>query len=231
MSRRYRLAFLETICHSKSSRNYSSYRQTNGGTSYLNKRKHSSLKGSLKTGYGNIRNEGVMKQRPETLPYRCMNRIQMCTLIDRGETVGRSNELKAVCNTANESLNIGAEGNRENSAYVQKHPGCFNQQEIILAEKKHVSKCAQNDHATEHAHFKCTNLVDIPALDLDEDACPIYSKDNSYDVGDNTNGSATVQRHTEKSDNNCHNTDNVDHSKYIVSSQNGKKNDEHGVFV
>jgi hypothetical protein len=156
MSKRYRLAFLETICHSKNRHSYSSHRHTNGGTSL--KRKHSSLKGSLRRSnkyINKIEEQQIQHDNKEAFIYQKCQHYGINGNLAKGDK----------CEVRNDCIPL------DGIARVRSYKGGFNPHELIQAEKKHASKCAKTTNEEGYIHLQCTNLADIPPLCLVDEFC------------------------------------------------------------
>ncbi|XP_045198104.1 neuropeptides capa receptor-like isoform X2 [Mercenaria mercenaria] len=231
MSRRYRLAFLETICHSTNRHTYSSYRHTNGGTSL--KRKQSSLKGSLKwNDKGYNKHEDCHKHKTDMENSRYKRFVERCRHYGNDENLAQADGTKALCDETKDCIKL------DGIARVRSYKGGFNQQEIKQAERKHAAKCAQNGHVVDYVQLRCTNLVDIPPLCLVDniyDHCS--ANDYCEDLKNATNESVRADQCNDTSSKDYvvkTQTQNINGScscKNIISDKSGLKSDSEGVFV
>ena len=159
MSKRYRLAFLETICHRKDSHSYSSHRQTNGGTSL--KRKQSSLKGFERRGnkfLNKIEEEQKQKDNNKAFIYQKCHHYGVDGNLAKGD----------LCEANNDCIPL------DGIARVRSYKGGFNHREILQAERKHASKCAncaKANHEGGYVQLQCSNVADIPPHCLVDDLC------------------------------------------------------------
>lgn len=175
MSRRYRLAFLETICRNRTSRSYSSQRHTNGGTSF--RRKQSSLKGSFKwPHYGNNRHGDTLQLDTSGCRYkRCYER---CGYYGNTGNIALADGSNNLCAQSNSCVKL------DGSARIRAYKGKLNPQGIMHADNTHGAKCGRHNHV-DYIHLQCTNLVDIPPLCLDDDVSGHYEKTDlcsDYDI-------------------------------------------------
>lgn len=147
MSRRYRLAFLETICNSRSQRGLGSHGLTNAG------KKASSVKGSLK--YSNIKADDTAGLR---MNYRYVKPVKHNTMfrnLDAARTGAR-----------NDSHTGRAVSFDDESQFNNSHKHSLKElghQELFRAEKKHALRCmAENGHVCDRA-CAISNIADIPS--------------------------------------------------------------------